>query len=406
MSSTPVKVFRKTSVERRRLYIDYDCWLAPTELLVEFQATIIPYTEGAPLVLDNSFPDVEKRRLMMYAAGGKAQYQLYDPARRPHQRGADQARRHRDSCAAMTVPMMLFANNASSRLPQPIGASDTSILITTGDGAKFPTPIGDGSDWFTVTIEDKRSGQLEICKCTARGFDTLTLERGQEGTVGQAFEVGATVSNRLTASTMDFLAHAGAQGPQGEVGPVGPPGLTGPAGPQGDKGDTGSQGPQGIQGTPGVTGAQGPQGDPGPQGEPGQPGQQGNQGPQGSTGLTGPAGAASTVPGPQGPAGPQGIPGTTGATGATGPQGDPGLITVIGDNPPPRRQLVSSGGSRTPATCSSGITMAIPRSGSSPIRSPARPARPAQMVLASPRRRRTARSTAARPEHGRRPGCR
>ena len=47
MSSTPVKVFRKTSVERRRLYIDYDCWLAPTELLVEFQATIIPYTESA-----------------------------------------------------------------------------------------------------------------------------------------------------------------------------------------------------------------------------------------------------------------------------------------------------------------------------------------------------------------------
>ena len=72
MSSTPVKVFRKTSVERRRLYIDYDCWLAPTELLVEFQATIIPYTESQPLVLDNSFPDAEKRRLMMYAAGGKA----------------------------------------------------------------------------------------------------------------------------------------------------------------------------------------------------------------------------------------------------------------------------------------------------------------------------------------------
>jgi hypothetical protein len=72
MSTMPVKTFRKATVERRRLYIDYDCWLAPTELLTEFQATIIPYTEDAPLILNNSFPDAQQRRLMMYAAGGKA----------------------------------------------------------------------------------------------------------------------------------------------------------------------------------------------------------------------------------------------------------------------------------------------------------------------------------------------
>lgn len=71
MSTVPVKTFRKTVVERRRLYIDYDCWLAPTEKLTDLQATIIPYTADAPLVLNNSFPDVEQRRLMMYAAGGK-----------------------------------------------------------------------------------------------------------------------------------------------------------------------------------------------------------------------------------------------------------------------------------------------------------------------------------------------
>ena len=72
MSTTPVKIFRKTVVERRRLYIDYSCWLSDTEELTEFQATVIPFTEGQPLLLNNSFPDADKRRLMMYAAGGKA----------------------------------------------------------------------------------------------------------------------------------------------------------------------------------------------------------------------------------------------------------------------------------------------------------------------------------------------
>ena len=105
--------------------------------------------------------------------------------------------------------MMLFTNNASSRL-------------YAGDGAKFPMPVGDGSEWFAVTLEDRRSGQIEICKCIARSGDILNVQRGQEGTIAKAFVLGATVSNRLTAATMDFLAHAGATGPQGPQGDVGP----------------------------------------------------------------------------------------------------------------------------------------------------------------------------------------
>ena len=156
----------------------------------------------------------------------------------------------------MTVPM-LFSNNASSRLPLPITAGQVSILVSPGDGAKFPSPVGDGSDWFTITIEDRRSGQIEICNCTARSADTLTIVRAQEGTVGQSFVIGATVSNRLTAATMDFLAHAGATGPQGEVGPAGPQGETGAQGPAGEPGPKGDKGDQGIQGIPGADGTDG-----------------------------------------------------------------------------------------------------------------------------------------------------
>ena len=128
----------------------------------------------------------------------------------------------------MTVPM-LFANNASSRLYMAIDAVTTSIRVEDGDGAKFPQPDG-STTYFPVTVEDRRSGQIEIMKCIGRSFDILNVQRGQEGTPAQAFLLGATVSNRLTAATMDFLAHAGATGPQGPVGTSRANGATGSTG--------------------------------------------------------------------------------------------------------------------------------------------------------------------------------
>ena len=210
----------------------------------------------------------------------------------------------------MTVPM-LFANNASSRLYAPIDAVTTSIRVQNGEGSKFPQPTGDGSNYFILTVEDRRSGQLEIMRCTGRSGDILNVGRGQEGTLAQAFILGATVSNRLTAATMDFLAHAGATGP---TGPTGPAGATGPAG------------PQGIPGTPGAASTV--------------PGPAGPTGPAGPQGAQGPVGPASTIPGPEGPVGPQGNPGAAstvpGPEGPPGPTGAPGASVVYaGDNPPP-----------------------------------------------------------------------
>jgi hypothetical protein len=192
---------------------------------------------------------------------------------------------------------MLFANNASSRLLNAINVVATSIRVQDGDGAKFPQPTGDGSNYFPVTVEDRRTGQIEIMKCVGRSLDILNVVRAQEGTAGQAFEIGATVSNRLTAATMDFLAHAGAtgpQGPQGEVGPVGPAGPMGPQGPTGAAstvpGPAGPPGPQGAQGDEGPIGPTGPLGPQGPVGPEGPKGDEGEMGPQGPGGPVGPAG--------------------------------------------------------------------------------------------------------------------
>ena len=94
----------------------------------------------------------------------------------------------------------LFANNATSRIPDDLAFGSTSVLVWPNDGDKFPNP-GPG-DFFSVTLEDRRTGQIEICKCTSRSGDMLILQRAQEGTTAQNFAMGATISNRMTAAVL------------------------------------------------------------------------------------------------------------------------------------------------------------------------------------------------------------
>lgn len=67
-----VRTYRKAVVERRRLYLDYGCWLPDGEVLTDFQVTVTPYTADAPLTVTTGYPDAEHRKLMLYAAGGLA----------------------------------------------------------------------------------------------------------------------------------------------------------------------------------------------------------------------------------------------------------------------------------------------------------------------------------------------
>jgi hypothetical protein len=110
----------------------------------------------------------------------------------------------------MAIPV-LFTNNASSRLAAAIDPSTTSVSLRAGDGVLFPQPAGNGSNYFTLTVEDRRTGQLEIMHCTARTNDVLTVIRGREGTGAQAFAMHATASNRLTAGVLtQIIAHINA----------------------------------------------------------------------------------------------------------------------------------------------------------------------------------------------------
>lgn len=97
---------------------------------------------------------------------------------------------------------VLLRNNATSRLASSLAAAATMLSVTTGEGAKFPSPTG--GDWFPLTLI-KSSGALEILRCTARSGDVFTVTRAQEGTAAQDFSAGDRVEVRLTKAVMDAI---------------------------------------------------------------------------------------------------------------------------------------------------------------------------------------------------------
>jgi hypothetical protein len=97
----------------------------------------------------------------------------------------------------------LFTNNAGSTFANPVDMSATTVTLVGGGGALFPQPTG--GDYFMVTFITVNGTQLEICKCTARAGDTLTVVRGQEGTGAQNFQIGDQCQLRITASTMNTI---------------------------------------------------------------------------------------------------------------------------------------------------------------------------------------------------------
>ena len=94
----------------------------------------------------------------------------------------------------------LFTNNATGSLVSSISSSATSLVLTAGQGALFPTITG--ADYFLVTLFDN-SSVLEICKCTARSSDTLTVTRAQEGTTASGFATGSLCELRATKGTYE-----------------------------------------------------------------------------------------------------------------------------------------------------------------------------------------------------------
>ena len=106
-----------------------------------------------------------------------------------------------------------LTNNAFATLAAGINSSATSITLTSGQGARFPTLTA--SDYFYATLIDT-SNNLEIVKCTARSTDVLTVVRAQESTTARAYSTGDRIEIRITAQT--FADAAGVvDGDKGDI---------------------------------------------------------------------------------------------------------------------------------------------------------------------------------------------
>lgn len=105
-------------------------------------------------------------------------------------------------------------NNAYGTLLASISNTATSITLSTGNGAKFPT-LSTG-EYFYATLIDVNNN-LEIVKVTARVSDVLTVVRGQDGTTARAFLVGDRIEQRLVTALFNEKADYVTPGTAGNV---------------------------------------------------------------------------------------------------------------------------------------------------------------------------------------------
>ena len=98
----------------------------------------------------------------------------------------------------------LWNNKAITTLSGAHNNTTTTINLNPGDGALFPSPSA--GEHFAVTIQAS-DGTAEVCYCTSRSVDALTVTRGQEASLGapvaQTYAGGEAVELRVTAGTLN-----------------------------------------------------------------------------------------------------------------------------------------------------------------------------------------------------------
>lgn len=93
-----------------------------------------------------------------------------------------------------------FKNNATALLAASVGSGDTTVVLTTGQGQRFPSLSA--GDYFYGTLFDA-NGNYEVVKATARSTDSLTVVRAQDGTTALAFNAGDGFALRPVAAALN-----------------------------------------------------------------------------------------------------------------------------------------------------------------------------------------------------------
>lgn len=112
----------------------------------------------------------------------------------------------------MTTPARaLFTNNAGTTLALSVTNVATTATLASGAGALFPSPAA--GEFFPITfIASGNPLIFEICYCTARSGDVITITRAQEGTSALAWNAGDFARLLLTAGCMALANQWGMHG--------------------------------------------------------------------------------------------------------------------------------------------------------------------------------------------------
>jgi len=112
------------------------------------------------------------------------------------------------------MPIPLFTNNAATALAVAVTPTDTVFQVVAGTGEQFPSPTG--GNYFMMTMVQINNPEVsEIVKCIGRTGDFLTVERGQEGTAPQIFNISDNAQLRITAQSLNLFAQGGSGGGSG-----------------------------------------------------------------------------------------------------------------------------------------------------------------------------------------------
>ena len=103
----------------------------------------------------------------------------------------------------MAYPVQNLAVSTVATAPSP-ATSGTTLVLTTGEGARFADPATVGSYpasiWAVGALPTPAN--TEIVLVTAKSTDTLTITRAREGTTARTVIVGDQVAATLTAAMM------------------------------------------------------------------------------------------------------------------------------------------------------------------------------------------------------------
>lgn len=92
-----------------------------------------------------------------------------------------------------------FSYSLVATAPSP-ASSGTSLVVTAGQGALFPTPPFNATIWETAA--NPISTNAEIVRVTGISTDTLTIIRAQEGSAARTVVVGDQIAATITALTL------------------------------------------------------------------------------------------------------------------------------------------------------------------------------------------------------------